>query len=228
MDEIAKNISQPKTVNKVSSIPKKDLDLSNLGIHICSKWDNNPWVTLLYTNPVEFKAIAIEYKNILDARINSGVNRPQITQQLKVLNNKIDQNISYVKAYIIEKYKKTNAESYFVSFGMIYTNKRFLFPKDQDKRSKALELMLTALETNGFADREFGVGFWAPIKAEFDALTSSATNTDSSVSYSVSNKNVLKAEVTKVLNSIILLIKANYPETYKGELRNWGFQKEKY
>ena len=40
-------------------------------------------------------------------------------------------------------------------------------------------------------------------------------------------KNKLK-ELNKTLRALINLIKANYPDTYKAELRTWGFQKEKY
>ena len=42
------------------------------------------------------------------------------------------------------------------------------------------------------------------------------------------NKNILKADLKKSLNAIVSVIKANYPDNYKQELRNWGFQKEKY
>ena len=37
-----------------------------------------------------------------------------------------------------------------------------------------------------------------------------------------------QAELRKVLNSLVLLIHCNYPDTYKSVLREWGFQKEKY
>lgn len=38
----------------------------------------------------------------------------------------------------------------------------------------------------------------------------------------------MKKSLTKGLNTIIMALKANYPDTWKTELRNWGFQKEKY
>ena len=37
-----------------------------------------------------------------------------------------------------------------------------------------------------------------------------------------------QAELRKVLNSLVLLIHCNYPDTYKSVVREWGFQKEKY
>jgi hypothetical protein len=38
----------------------------------------------------------------------------------------------------------------------------------------------------------------------------------------------LKRVERKILNSLVLLIHCNYPDTYKSVLREWGFQKEKY
>jgi hypothetical protein len=51
---------------------------------------------------------------------------------------------------------------------------------------------------------------------------------DGQVSTKVGSKNLLKEELEMVLNSLIHLIKANYPDSYEAELRNWGFQKNKY
>ena len=33
---------------------------------------------------------------------------------------------------------------------------------------------------------------------------------------------------SKVLNALVWVLKGNFPDTYKEELRSWGFQKEKY
>lgn len=145
-----------------------------------------------------------------------------------MLDKKIEGSTSYVKGYITDKYKKEAAQSYFASFGMDFINKTYVLPFDQNKRSAALKLMIDAIASNGFGDKEFGTAFWTSIKTDYDALLTQASGTDSTVSSNVSNKNVLKAELTKVLNSLIYSIKAHYPDTYKAELRSWGFQKEKY
>jgi hypothetical protein len=48
------------------------------------------------------------------------------------------------------------------------------------------------------------------------------------VASKVGDKNILKKDLKKGLNAVVLAIKANYPDNYKEELRNWSFQKEKY
>jgi len=51
---------------------------------------------------------------------------------------------------------------------------------------------------------------------------------DSGVSEKTGNKNVLKKVLTRGLKALVMVLKGNYPDTWKTELRNWGFQKEKY
>ena len=63
---------------------------------------------------------------------------------------------------------------------------------------------------------------------EFNAQVAQSSVLDGQISVSVGDKNVLKNTLRKGLNSVIGIIKANYPDTYKQELRDWGFQKEKY
>jgi hypothetical protein len=50
----------------------------------------------------------------------------------------------------------------------------------------------------------------------------------SDISIKVGDKNVIKKRLKKALTAIVHGIKSNKPDTYKQELRNWGFQKEKY
>ncbi|MCA6421730.1 MAG: hypothetical protein IM568_02795 [Flavobacterium sp.] len=88
--------------------------------------------------------------------------------------------------------------------------------------------MLGAIAANGFNDITYGKDFWLDIQSKFNELLSAASDTDSIVSNKVGDKNALKIEIKKALNSIVLVIKGNYPDTYKQELRAWGFQKEKY
>jgi len=55
-----------------------------------------------------------------------------------------------------------------------------------------------------------------------------ASQKDSAIAGQVSAKNQSKVQVRKTLNALVLLIKANHPHTAAAELRQWGFQKEKY
>ena len=88
--------------------------------------------------------------------------------------------------------------------------------------------MQAGLVEHGFDGKEYGAAFWTPIQIQYASLLTQAIAMDGAVSTKVSSKNTLKDAVRKTLNSLIFVIKGNFPDTYKAELRAWGFQKEKY
>lgn len=222
------NTTPAKKVRRTATIPAKDIDFGKVTKSVADKWATESWLTLRWTTQANFATLQDNYKNTLEARQDASSGRPQVTKALEILNTKIDAHLLYVKNYIIEKYKKDAAESYYPAFGIEHKGNRFLMPIDQNKRLAALRLMITGLDTNGFNGREFGASFWTDIKTEFEQLISTAATTDSNVTTQVSSKNDMKAQLKKVLNAIIFALKANYPDTYSAEIRTWGMQKEKY
>jgi hypothetical protein len=215
-------------VKKTATIPAADVDFGKVAKDVSAKWMATPTIVLNWITAAEFEATVTEYNIVLDARNQAGSTRPQVTKALEIINAKIDDSIAYVKGYIIDKYKKEAAGSYYAAFGFVFKNKTYALPKDQNSRSTALELMKTAINTHGFGAKEYGTTFWTAVKTEFDNLLDQAKGTDTTVAAKVGDKKVLKATVTKTINAIIAIIKANYPDTYKTELRTWGFHKEKY
>lgn len=225
MEEKAIPATGATKASTTRNVPAADVDFANVVKLISTKWATSPWLVLLYITSAQFAAKATAYQTALATRQQSGSTRSQTTQALKLLDKSIENALIYVKNYLLDKYKKESYQSYFAAFGI---EKGGLYPRDQNSRSAALKLMIEAIAANGFGTKEFGTAFWTDIKTQYDALLTTASTTDSAVSTKVGDKNALKAELKKALNSIILVIKGNYPNTYKQELRNWGFQKEKY
>jgi hypothetical protein len=209
---------KPKPV-RAQNVPDADIDFGNLGKKVSAKWA---------TTTAEFDAKTKQYSATLDARLKKGGTRPQVTKALKIVEKKIDDALPNVKGYLLEKYGKDASKSYYAAFGIVLTRTTYTFPKDQGGRSKALELLITAIDKNGFSDKQYGTAFWKAIQTEYDSLLDNATDTDGEVSNKVGDKNVLKKDIKKALNALINIIKGNYPDTFKTELRTWGFQKEKY
>jgi hypothetical protein len=218
---------KPKPVKK-TNVPAADIDFDNLGNTVSTKWTASPWLTIQWLTESEFAAKTANYNSILGSRMKKGGSRPQLTKAIQVVEKKIEEGVANVKNYIVEKYKKDNAKSYYASFGIVQIGKAYSLPKDQDGRSKGLELLVEAIAENGFANKQYGTVFWTAIQTEYDQLLDNALITDSAVSSNVGDKNLLKKDIKKALNAIISIIRGNYPDTYKTELRNWGFQKEKY
>jgi hypothetical protein len=218
---------KPKPV-RAQNVPDADIDFGNLGKKVSAKWATAPWLTLQWTTAAEFDAKTKRYTATLDARLKKGGMRPQVTKAIKIVEKKIDDALPNVKGYLLEKYGKDASKSYYAAFGIVLTRTTYTFPKDQTGRSKALELLITAIDKNGFSDKQYGSAFWKAIQTEYDSLLDNATDTDGEVSNKVGDKNVLKKDIKKALNALINIIKGNYPDTFKTELRTWGFQKEKY
>ena len=215
-------------INKKSHVPSSDIDLGKVVTDVSNTWSTKPELVLLWTNQADFDTIAIDYNNDLTQRLELGGSRPQITQTLKELDKYIDEHLSYIKDMIAKKFKKKSATSYYPSFGIVHKKDKYIMPTDKNSRLAALELMLSGITTHGFDADEYGTAFWQPVYEEYQSLLNQASTTDGNVSAKVSSKNNLRKELIRTLRALINLIKANYPDTYKAELRTWGFQKEKY
>lgn len=220
--------SVPAKPNKIGIIPKTQIDLGKVATGISNKWQENNWLTLQWKKQVDFKIEVEQYNKLLTYRLKEGAERPQLAGHLGELNTKIDDSLIYVKSYILEKYKKTYSKNYYPAFGFVHKKKSHVFPTDQNARLESLKRMVEAIEEHGFENREYGLDFWKRCYEDYEKSIQGAIDNDSSVSMKVGDKNVLKKEIIQTLNAIVMAIKINYPQTYKEQLRGWGFQKEKY
>ena len=227
MTETTSNMENTKPTKK-GNVPTADLNFGTVVTTVSAKWAASSWLTLKWLTATQFQNDATNYNTTLEARLQTGATRPQLTQSLKALDKTMDNALSYVKGYITDKYKKENAISYYAAFGIEHKGKKYVFPTDQNKRITALKLMIDSLTTHGFENKEYGVAFWTPLQLQYSLLVKEATKTDGQVAIKVGDKNALKEHLKKGLNAIIYTLKANYPDSFKQELRDWGFQKEKY
>lgn len=221
------NPAEHKVV-KTKSLPAKDLELGAIATLASAKWTVSTWLTLLWLTPAEFATLVVNYKAALTIRNISGGTKKGVVQSMKLINKEIDDAMVYVKGYILEIFKKDRAKSMYATFGIQSKDGHYNLPDDIDGRAAALGTLLTAIRDNGLDDKEYGRAFWDDIKARFDELASQTTSLSSTISVKVGDKKELKKELLLALNSLIKAIQANYPHTWKEELRAWGFQKERY
>ena len=228
MENVTNPVEGNGKSNSTNNVPVADIDFGTVATLVATKWNVTPSIGLLWTSASEFMTQASAYNTELSIRMMVGGGRPQITKALKVLDGTMDDALAYVKGYIVDKYKKDLAPSYYPAFGIEHKKDKYIFPTDRNKRLASLDLMLKGLADNGFNDKEYGKDFWTVIKTKYENLVGQASSTDGTISTKVSAKNTFKASLKKTMNSLILVLKGNYPDTYKAELRSWGFQKEKY
>ena len=220
--------SEEHKVVKTKSLPAKELELGAIATLASAKWTVSTWLTLLWLTPAEFATLVVNYKAALTIRNISGGTKKGVVQSMKLINKEIDDAMVYVKGYILEIFKKDRAKSMYATFGIQSKDGHYNLPDDIDGRAAALGTLLTAIRDNGLDDKEYGRAFWDDIKARFDELASQTTSLSSTISVKVGDKKELKKELLLALNSLIKAVQANYPHTWKEELRAWGFQKERY
>lgn len=227
MEDSNPNMPSAKPIRK-QTVPVADIDFGAVVKSVSTKWSANNWLTLKWLTDATFAADAASYNAVLKVRLDAGSVKPQTAQAAMNLEKQMDDALSYVKGYIVEKYRKDNAASYYPAFGIVHRGNRHILPTDREARIASLDLMIGAIESHGFQDKEFGSDFWTNMKTALEEAVSQSTSVSGKISVAVGDKNVLKDNLKKGLNAIILTIKANYPDTYAQELRSWGFQKEKY
>ncbi len=208
------------------NIPAGDVELEEIAQTILKSWKASP-LTLYWLTREAFEEKVQAYSQELNQRLAGGAARPALTATLKSVNAEINATIKHVKSYLAEKYP-SNAKSYYTEFGIENVDGSFRIPASRANRKKSLTLLLAAIPKHGFTDKTFGLAHWTKLAADYDKLVGDTKETDATVAGKVSSKNMLGAEIRKVLQSLVYMIKASYPDNWAGVLREWGFQKEKY
>jgi hypothetical protein len=214
--------------HRTSNTPATDLDLKDLSLNVKDKWILNPDFTLRWTTPAEFANTASLFEVSLDDRLTTGSGRVALTSTLKALDTSINKAQAFVKIYLKDKFDNDSYTAYLPQFGITQKGNKWVFPVDRNKRLAAMQLTIKAVAAHGFEDKKYGLAFWQDIFIRYEAALKLSVNTDSNVAKLVRTKNQHRLQIQKTLNALIHIIKANYPNTWAAELREWGFQKEKY
>ncbi|MDR2927653.1 MAG: hypothetical protein LBV41_05575 [Cytophagaceae bacterium] len=225
MEDEVIDVKHKKQKRRVT--PRKEVDIITVSLMVRKTWEKSGLV-LKWTTPDEFEQNTTEFKRIIDASNHTVGERRVITNRLSIVNADIDKSLKYVKGYIGEMFGKNEEYAYYTQFGIVRDNKMYIIPRDNDTREQSLEQMLQAIERNGMAGSKYGLEYWQSLYNRFVIAKNNAAAHDSDSASHVSAKNDLKAKIIKTLNALVFMIKANYPDSWKEELRVWGFQKDKY
>ncbi len=211
------------------NVPNKSVDLLNVSQHVSAKWKDSPFIMLVWKTAADFDKDVLRFASVLNDRTQSGGNRQYMTHDLENLDHKIDDAMPFMKSKINFKFGPHDAKSRYASFGMIHrSNGGYEFPTDRQGRKSSLQLMVAACTTNGFTEEPYGVDFWKQLQSDYDKAIAEAATTSGDVSGYVGDLNTLRTSLRRVLHSILLLLEANYPDTFDQVRREWGFQKENY
>lgn len=222
------NAPTTKKKAKQKLLPNTQHDLLTLADNVCKKWEETPLLTLLWIKPTELKKMIQDYRISLENKTEAGNERGSQTQTLKDLDLQIDKAVEDVKLAILAKFGKEKGKAYFSEFNIIKQNNMYKLPRDRNMRVNALPFFVKAVKKHDITIVNFDTKFFESIVQNYMQAFETTQKTDSTVSINVSNKNEARKQIEAVLTALHHLIKINYPNTYEGELRGWGFQKEKY
>ena len=210
------------------NIPAADVDFMDLSKNVATNWLANAAITLVWKTPADFQKLVNSYETELTSRKSTGSVLPGQALTLKQMDKQINDAVKDVKVYIQRKFKKANADAQYARYGITREYKTFIINRDRNNRRDALKLMIAAIDADGFGPEEFGTAFWTGMQTNYSAAINAAGTTAGDVSIKVAGKNRLKKEIKTVLNSLLLVLKGNYPDTYPGVYRDWGWQKERF
>jgi hypothetical protein len=218
--------AKPRT--RTRSLPQGQLELATLALHAARFWQTAVLGDLLWQTKAGFLALAEAYAaSLSEAEVTDDARSPQ-AQRLRVLDQRIDKALGFVKAYLAEDHDEDEGEGYYEEFGVRAEGKNLRLPAARPARARALGKLLRALDAHGYTTRKFGRAYWEPIAAEYRALVLLRGQTEGRASAAVGRKNAQEKPLRKVLRALMSLIKAHYPDTQASVLRQYGFQKEVY
>lgn len=217
-----------KPVSHKGNMPRRETDLLTVATNAVVAWRKKESLVLKWTTVDEFDSKVDDYRDAYRTGATSKGDRRTVTQAFAVVNTEIDSSLKYVKGYITEKFGADNAVAHYEQFGIVKVRKRYMLPEDGDRRQEALEQMVSALRLNGLTTQKYGADYWDDLYIRFGQARGEASAIDSVISQQVADKSDCKETIRETLNALIHLIRANYPHTWREEMRQWGFQKEKY
>jgi len=191
------------------------------------KWDEAV-LPVAWMKKSRLEEISENYSSLLNNRVSTGASRGAISSELRKIDDEVDFNIEHVKNRLSERLgSKNEAVARYREFGIV-KERAYKLPLSREDRVKAFPLLIDALNTYQFLDTNYGIDYWTDIYNRYKVLVEAARQTDGSVSSKVGTLNQMRSETKKFLKNFILIVRGNYPETWKNVLRDFGFQKEKY
>ncbi|MDR1678402.1 MAG: hypothetical protein LBR81_01325 [Prevotellaceae bacterium] len=213
---------------KKRNLPGKEADLNTIATEVAAVWAKHPKITLLWTDIEKFEQAVTTFAASYAEREDAKGTRQGVTQSLKGVNSEINSSVEQLKAHLAVAYTKRIAAAHYASLGIVKKRSGYKLPVDNDRRLYALEQLIKGLEKHGLSEGKLGTAYWKDILSRFTQLKKQAAEIDKNSALHVGIKTKQKLQIRKTLNALISVIKGNYPDSWKEELRVWGFQKEKY
>ena len=209
-------------------IPQREADLITVCKDVREMMAKNPNIKLEWMTTAHFAALLVAFESSFNELFNLRGERGGVTSSLRLLRTEAGKSSQHLKNYAAELFTKKEASSHYLEFGIVKENGKFAFPIDHDKLLASIGQALKGIDKHNLNDRKFGTDYWTDLQSRFTGALQRSRTIDGQIQNLINTKKESRAQICKVLNALIALLKAQKPDTYKDELRMWGFQKEKY
>ncbi len=214
--------------SKKPSLPRAMVEYLSVVEKFSAKWHESG-LPSLYAEPAVLSSL-METMTTKQAEKEELQNQRRIVaKQIRNLNKEIDQSLIFVKDALKRDFGKADYTSYMAKFGFSYSaGLRWYFPLGVSQRLHALENLISALAEYQPDVGKYDASFWQDKHDSLLGLSEQSHEYAGKISLAVTARNTARTKVRKIVQSVILLVKANYFDSYKAILRDWGIQKETF
>ena len=147
-----------------------------------------------------------------------------------ILSKQFDEAVSALKGILRHNYSVKEAVALYPEFGIDKDkSKNYRLDGTEYAKLADLEKMTLAVKKYDIQSDKCGLEFWEPKIVRYKELVDVLVNKAGNISEKVATKTQMRRAINDDFNSIIYLIKCNYPkDEVPAMLRAFGFQKERY
>ena len=155
--------------------------------------------------------------------------RPAQTQDMKAAVVGMRKPLTELRGVLKKKFK-ADYEGYYPQFGLVQSGGDWILPVDHDVLVENLKTkLLPKLLEHGFdKDPDTGTAVWQPLLDALDTAHTTAAGTDSARANAVASTGPQDALTEKALRALVHLAQAQFPDTWEGVLRGWGWRKTSF
>jgi hypothetical protein len=216
-------VAESQKPRRRSLIPMADTDLRALALQAGQAWAASA-LQLRFTSSAAFYESAAAFSEQVDSIDTLSASRRPLTLTLQALDREINSRVANLKHYIADRYGKERARDFYEEFGIQRIGKSYQLPIDRAERDRAMGQLCESLHRHQLDDHRYGLAWWTDICDRYQATRKQASHTDEALSQHVREKNARKLMLRQTLQSLVLLVQANYPDSWREELLRWGFQ----
>jgi len=228
----AKEEKKVKKVKKTPSISTNYQDVAAQTKTVLRQWaNNNPLFDCPLVPYRTLQSESAKFEALLRTRTNQNSDKRGNTNTLTDVNKQIDAAVSIFRRYLKAEYPTVkNFAQQYQYYGFVLNEKSvYVFPKDNDQRSTALDIMVSRLSeaNNVFANRDFGLSHWTQLKRNHNQTWDTSDDLRSSRASIVSDTTKQYRLLKDYLQDLHDYVKLFYRrQDFKAALRSFGFMKE--